>query len=412
MHKVDETKSFFGWIVVGAGTFLIFVVAGTTFYGMSIYLVPLQNAFGTSRSEISRAFAVVTLLNGILVPFVGVFVDRWGPKRSLLIGLGGLSVTFLLLSRISTLTHLYILVVVQGLALPFSGGLPNQTLAGRWFVRRRGRAMGMIGAGIGLGGLVLPWVLGVLVEDHGFRSAYLFTAILLGGVCLPVVVFLIRNSPADIGQLPDGAAASAPSDRPAKKRGLVFKHAVRLAPFWLILAAAALSQGVVGLVSMHLPALLQDEGLPLSTAGAYLGFMLGIGIGGRLLIGELSDTLKPRHLFLGSCFGMGVSALLLLRPDVPAARLVFVVAYGVFQGAASTVIPLVLQSLFGVRAFGRIYGTVLLFSAGTVAFGNYLGGLIYDMQGDYTTAVVLACALGVASGCLALMTRYERENEY
>ena len=412
IKPIAERRVYWGWVVVVSSSFLIFVVAGTSFYGNAMYLVPLQKAFNTSRGTISRAFAIISLLTGLLMPIVGGFTDRWGPRRALLIGFSGLSLTFFLYSRMTSPWHLYVLVVLQGLVVPFAGGLANQALVSRWFVSRKGRAMGIVGAGIGLGGLILPWIVGLLIESRGTKSAYLFSGSLIAIFCVPILIFLVRDNPAKLGLPVDGFAGVARKPDRERKRGIYFKHAIRLFSFWAILVSASLSQGTVGLINLHLPAMLQDAGLPLSTAGIFLGLVLGISVAGRLLIGELSDRFKPRYLFGIACLGTGICALLLLEPENPVVRAVFVVVYGTFQGAVATVIPLVVHSLFGGRAFGRIYGVVLMSTAATVALGNYLGGVIFDTFGNYTAAIVLASAISIVAAIISFSGRRLHENEF
>ena len=410
MNSTRRAAPHWGWVIAGSCSFLIFAVAGSTFYGTSIFMVPLQNLFSSSRTAIAQAFAVVSLLTGLMAPVVGLFVDKYGAKRCLALGISALAVIYFFYSRMTALWHLYVLVVVQGLFQPFAGGLPNQALIGKWFVHRRGRAMGLAGAGIGFGGLIIPWTLAMIIENYNYQSAYLFTTVLLGGLCLPVVLFLVRDDPAKACKKPDvNVSEHTAQNEIHSDEGLTLHEAMRGYPFWGILLGSALVQTTIGLISLHLPAMLQDAGLSLSSSGAYLGIALGIGITGRLLVGELSDRVKPRYLFLVAAAGMGLSSLFMLYPGVVVARGAFVVTYGIFQGAAVTVTALVIHSLFGVRYFGRIYGVIVLASAGSVALGNYIGGLTYDLRGNYTPAVFLACAAGLCAAVLLLCIRTTNE---
>lgn len=409
---LHNNLSFSGWIIAASGSFLIFIIAGTTFYATSIYLVPLQGYFDSSRGAIAQAFALISLLNGLFLPLVGTLVDRWGPRKCLFFGFAGLTATFFLLSFITTLWQLYILVIIQGVFLPFSGGLPNQALIGRWFIRRRGRAMGLVSTGVGLGGLILPWIMGTITETHGFRPAFFITALMILFICIPVNFFLIKDSPSSLGQYPDGEKNPGRIKSQQKKRGLYLKHAVKLYPFYAVLICSAFAHGIVGLISMHLPALLQDTGLSLSTASAYLGITLGISVGGRLLVGELSDKIKPRILYTVSVGGMAVSVLLLFFPSIAIVRIIFVIFYGFFQGSVATVLPLLVHSLFGGRAFGRIYGLLLFASGGAVALGNFLSGHIYDSAGNYHYSILIALVLGLLSSLIVSGFRYKNENLY
>ena len=412
MLPLKRKRIYYGWFIALFGSLLIFFVAGTSFYGIAIYLVPLQKALNATRGNISRAFAIISLLSGLMMPLVGAAVDKWGAKKCLLFGFTGLALTFFLFSRMTNIVHLYILVIFQGIFQSFSGGLPNQALIGKWFIKRRGRAMGLVSAGIGLGGLVMPWVLGNIIENSSFRSAYLFTSLLFAGICIPITFIFIKDSPFPLGLRPDGLDTKTKTQQKIRRQGLYLRHARRLYPFWAILIATALSQGIVGLVSMHLPAMLQDSGLEIQIAAVYFGIMLGIGISGRLLVGELSDRLKPRYIFIATGIGMAACVSLLFFLTVPAARAVFVTLYGIFQGASATLIPLMVHSLFGARVFGRIYGVLLLASAASVAVGNYLGGYIYDRTSNYDLAITIAIIMGLSAAFLAFTARIKNENTY
>ncbi len=412
MLPLKRKRVYYGWFIALFGSLLIFFIAGTSFYGIAIYLVPLQKALNTTRGRISQAFAIISLLSGLMMPLVGSAVDKWGAKKCLSFGFTGLAITFFLFSRMANVAHLYILVIFQGIFQSFSGGLPNQALIGKWFIKRRGRAMGLVSAGIGLGGLVMPWVLGNIIENSGFRTAYLFTSLLIAGFCLPITLFFIKDSPFPLGLRPDGLTQKQESQIKKKKQGLYLRHARKLYPFWAILAATALSQGIVGLVSMHLPAMLQDSGLEISQAAGYFGIMLGIGISGRLLVGELSDRFKPRYLFIITGLGMALCVSLLFLLHVPIVRSIFVVLYGIFQGASATLIPLMVHSLFGGRVFGRVYGALLLASAASVAVGNYIGGFIFDRTSNYRAAISIAVIMGLVSAFFAMTARIKGENSY
>jgi MFS family permease len=392
---------FSGWIVAASSSFLILVIAGSAFYSSSVYLVPLQETFNTNRTVIAQAFAIISLLTGILMPLVGWFVDRWGTKRCLLIGLSGIAFTFFLLSRMTLLWHFYILVIVQGLFQPFAGGIPNQTIVGRWFIKKRGRAMGLIGSGIGLGGLLIPWLLGSIIEAFSFRIAYLAAALFIALVCIPITIFLIKDKPEDVGQAPDGIPFFE-DKKTENVQGATFKQAIKTVSLWSLLIGSAFAHAIVGIISLHLPAMLQDNGLSLSLASAFLGFMLGLSVIGRLVIGELSDRFRPRYLFMITAAGMGCFSLLMLNPAAAVSRIVFVILFGFCMGGMTTLVPLAVQTIFGVRAFGKIYGIITMATAVAVAGGNFLGGLLHDIIGDYSLAVTVACFFGVAAAAIII----------
>jgi len=400
-QRIYQRIPFWGWAVAVGCLLIKFFSAGIGFYSNSIFLLPLQAEFGTPRTTISQGFALVGLIAGLLMPLVGVIVDRWGPRFSLLTGVIGSLSIFFLLSRMTELWHFYALVVVQGFIFPFVGLLPGQALIGRWFVRRRGRAMGLMMAGIGLGGLVMPPVNGWIIELAGWRTAYVVGAILMAGIALPAALFLLRDDPAQLGQHPDGSS-EPPTVFQSASGGVSLPEALHSWAFWALTMAAGLIMGCIGLMSLHVPAMLQDAGLSLSQAGVFLGLTMGFSVVGRLSIGGLADRLDPR-LVLGAIAAlMGVGALNMLAPASPLARVAYVVMFGIGLGGSATAVPLVMQAVFGMGSFGRIYGLTNVVMALAMALGNYLGGWVYDTWGGYVYAVWGVFAAGLAAGLLTL----------
>ena len=390
--------------------FLILIIAGTTFYSGSVFLVPLQNLMGTNRTDISKVFAIIMIVNGVLMPVAGLLIDRWGPRRAMIFGMSGLAVVFFLFSRATAVWQLYLIAVLQGIFQPISGGMSNQAIVGRWFKRKRGRAMGLMGAGIGLGGLVVPWLLGVIIETFDIRTAYLFNTGCLLFLNIPIILFILRDSPHSVGLPRDGYEISSPSSQEAQENmqvqeagedkddTLIFlKDAVKTLTFWAVLVSSALGLSMIGIMSLHLPAMLQDAGMSLSVSAGYLGMMLGIGIAGRISVGELTDRIKPRFVYSVAVLLMGLGSLTMLLPQVPLARIAFIAIFGITQAATSTLIPLIIQSIFGVRSFGRIYGPIGLCTSFAIAGGNYLGGYIRDLSGNYNPAIILTAVVGLLS---------------
>ena len=404
LKRLYSVVPFWGWVIIGTGMVIMCVVGGYGYYSPSVYLLPLQSYFEVNRTAVSLGGSLTTLGSGAMALLVGIVVDRWGPRRSIIFGVAGLAASFLLLSLMTELWQYYALLTFQGMVLPFAGLIPHQSLIGLWFVRRRGSAMGMMMAGLGIGGLLFPWLNGLLIESLGWQSAYLTGGIILGAIPLSAALILLRDCPEQVGQYPDGMPTTVDvSAFPTS--GATLKQAVRSFAFWELALTVLLWAINNGVIMLHLPAMLQDTGMPLKHAGGVLGLMLGVSIIGRLGIGRLADRFEPRIIMGVVIICMGLSSLPLLAPANPTMRSLFVVLYGVAQGGGVTVIPLVVQPLFGMRAFGKIYGLIVVGMTVGLSIGNYLGGQIYDLKGGYTWAVLVASVAGLLAGLLPLALR-------
>ena len=259
-------------------------------------------------------------------------------------------------------------------------------------------------AGVGVGGLILPAVTGVVIQNYGWRNGYLLGGALIAGISLPAVFFLVRNHPEVLGQYPDGAA-EPPAIAHTTAAGATFGEATRSPALWILAVTSFLCYITHGVEALQFPAMLQDAGLSVSSSAIFLGLMLGFSAIGRLGIGSLCDRFDKPRVLAASTLGMALSTLLMLAPGNALARILFVISYGIAMGGTFTTIPLTGQALFGQRSFGRIYAVVCVALTLGATAGNYLGARVYDWQGNYAYAVALASGAAVLAAALALALR-------
>jgi MFS family permease len=398
-------RPFWGWAIVSTCMIVVGFNAGVSNYANGIFLIPLQQYFHTSRTAIAQAIALTNFLAAPVLPVLGILLDRWGSRRTLLIGLSGLALTLFLLSATNALWQFYVLIIVQqALFVRFNEPITHQTVIGRWFVRLRGRAMGVTLAGVGIFGLTIPALLGVVIEHSGWRSGYLLAGALVAGLALPAVLFFMLNDPSEVGQYADGAAATPTTIR-TLQHGATFAEAIRSPILWTLALTWTLCYIEHGVMSLQAPAMFQDAGLSVSGSARYLSFMLGVSIIGRLGIGNLADRFNRVYLLSAALICMAMGALMMLWPAQPLARLGYVVFYGIGSGGVFTVFPVTVQSFFGLQSFGRIYSVVIVGSMLSTGVGNYLGARIYDWRGSYDAAIWVSFAAATLAAALALTLR-------
>lgn len=189
------------------------------------------------------------------------------------------------------------------------------------------------------------------------------------------------------------------------------RQALRSRPFWLMVVILFFNSLTNGMLTLHVPAMLSGVGLSLGDAGGILGMMLGVSILGRLGAGAVAERFSPHRMLSPLIAGMGVSTLSMLWPESGLARVLFVIIYGLTQGGTFTASPLVMQSLFGMKAFGRIYGLLTVGLTLGMSAGNYVGGWLFDRQGHYGGAVLLASGVSLAAAVLVLLLRPVRWEE-
>ncbi|MBI2877263.1 MAG: MFS transporter [Candidatus Tectomicrobia bacterium] len=414
MATASRGGVFYGWWVVGALFVSNFVVHGLGVYGFSPYVKVLSDEFGWSRAATGGGGGLILTMLGLSGLLVGFLVDRYGPRK--VIGVGGLlaGLGFLLLSRLTTLFQFYAFALTLGLGVALAGPIAPYTAVPRWFVRKKGVAMGIVSAGIGLGGLFMVQLANLLIVRYGWQAALIFSGVITLLLAPPVVFAVVRSWPQDIGILPDGgcqaeagrepkAAAiisagtetGSPGSSSGSLRDMTFKETLKTKTVWLITVAYVFTTFASSGIIMHLYAYLTDIGISKEIAAGTLGFMTGVSAFGRFGLGFLSDWLPNRYVLATSyglrALGVGTLLLLLFFP-FPGALVLYVILYGIGVGGAAVVPNLIVAEHYGAASMGKIIGLARTFYSLGMLSGPIVAGWVYDATGSYRWALVLMMA--------------------
>jgi predicted MFS family arabinose efflux permease len=390
---------FYGWVVLLASVAIIAVGTGTIF-SLAVFLRPLEEDFGWTRSLISGVAFVNWVIFGVGSFIAGVVSDRIGARRVVAVGAALLGAALVASSQIHTAAQLYVAFGVIG-ALGASGFyVPLSATATRWFAARRGLAMGIISSGMGLGILVVPPTARALITALGWRAA--FAA--FGGLTWVVAGVALRylvNRPEDRGLQGYGRDASPTGPRAAAAPAELTAAAVLRHPaFWGValvhFGCCAAHSGPI----FHMVAHAMDLGVTKMAAASMLGLSGGTSIAGRLSSGILADRFGARRALVGM---LAIQALVLsFYLYAGAAVSLFVVAlfFGVAYGGAMPLYALVAREFFGERVVGTTFGGIFFISCIGMGLGAYGGGFLYDHLGTYWS-LHLASTL-VAAGAVAV----------
>ncbi|PWW23414.1 sugar phosphate permease [Geodermatophilus normandii] len=398
---------------VAAVTFLALVGAAAFRAVPGVLIDPLRAEFGWSVSTISAAVAVNMALYGLTAPFAAALMERFGIRRvvvcALLLTALGSGLTVLM-------TASWQLVLLWGFAVGLGTGSMAlslvATVTGRWFVARRGLVSGILTAGGATGQLVfLPVVAAVAQTGGGWRAASLGTTAAALAV-VPLVAWLLRDRPRDVGAVPYGGTAADDVD-PVRTgaarnalRGLA--EAARSRPFWLLAGGFFIcGLSTNGLVQPHFIPAAHDHGMPVTTAATLLAVVGVFDIAGTVFSGWLTDRVDPRVLLLAyyGLRGLSLFALpTLFGPDLHVSMVAFIVFYGLDWVATVPPTLALVREHFGARApvvFGWVFASHQLGSA----FAAFGGGVIRDVTGSYDLAWFLAGGLCLAAAAMSLSIR-------
>jgi len=361
-----KRRSHPAWIAFGV-TFMVIATSGGYRSAPSVLIIPLQNAFGWSRASISAAISINVLLFGLTAPFAAALMERFTVRKVVMsaltcVSLGAFST--LLISRPWHLMVTWGVIVGVGtgsMALVFAANIAN-----RWFIAKKGLVIGMLTAGNATGQLIFLPTLSSLATHHGWKSV----GITVGSASLlmvPLVFFLLKESPAAIGTSPYGApsdwVATPPVKRNAAKEAInALREASKVRDFWfLTLSFLVCGLSTNGLVGTHFIPASHDHGMAEVTAASLLALIGVFDVVGTIFSGYLTDRIDPRKLLFFYYFLRGLSLFLLpsiLFSSLHASTLVFVIFYGLDWVATVPPTIVLCRTILGPDRATVVYGWV------------------------------------------------------
>ena len=392
---------FFGWAII-AVAFLTVAVSVTARTAFSLMFPPVVDEFGWDRGLAAGAFSFGFLVSAVISPVVGRVMDRRGPRFVIEIGVVLMAAGLLGATMIDAPWHLYATlgVLVGAGANCMSFSVQSQYLP-NWFARRRALAIGIAFSGVGVGAiLILPW-LQMIILTEGWRSACWALGLMTLFVLLPINLFVTKR-PQDLGLLPDGAkeAGVAAARRAA---AIVDPHwtaidwtvakAIRTHRFWW-LSIGFFSAGYAWYaVQVHQTKYLVEIGFSPMQAAWSLGLVAMVGIPGQILLGALSDRIGREIVWSIAAMGFAIcyAALLALAagPSEPLLY-VMVLSQGVLGYSFTSLMGAVVAEIFEGPHFGSIFSLLMVSLLAGGAMGPWATGVLYDIEGSYTTAFAVA----------------------
>jgi MFS family permease len=397
---------FYGWWVVASAALVQCVNSAVYFYGMPVFFPPLIEEFGWSRTALAGVFSIARMEAGIAGPIAGLCIDRWGPRRMMLIGLSLMSVGFVILSKVSSLEMFYaVFLLFLSVGTGFGVSPPLGACVANWFVRRRSTAMGLLMTGGGIGG-VAAGSLGLLITAYGWRSALVIVGVVVAVTGIPGLLF-VRHRPEAYGLRPDGdpPPATPQAARAAALPQVSFQpwQALRTPVFWLLALTFGTRHLTTSGTIVHLPAMMVDQGQPLEIAAAVSGLVALASIPGRLIAGWIGDRL-PKNLVFGGCLALmalGLAAFTL--GSTPLHLGVFIVAYGAAYGGAVPLTMAIVADYFGRQRYATIYGFAQFGMMWGTIGGPVLAGYAFDTTGSYEVALQGFIVVAVVGALVSLV---------
>jgi sugar phosphate permease len=396
---------FYGWWIVISSFFLMLVSAGTAVYGFAAFFDPIYNEMGWSRAETALAFSLRSVEGGIVQPIIGFFVDRIGARKCIIAGILLMSVSLVLISRLSNLFTFYVGFFILAMGNTMASGIPEYSAIANWFRKRRSLALGILTAGAGLSGIMAP-VFTSMIDSLGWRETLLTTAPFVLVIGIPLAI-IIRHHPEPYGLKPDGDKAEA--DSPGKiaskekasglapavtpiKEGLTVKECLKSRIFWLLLLYSGLTQFANSALMVHAMSHLVNVGISRDMAALTMTGYTSFSLVGRLGLSYLGDKYSKKNILIICAAMQGIGILIFSYISITWMIIPFILFYGPGFGGPIPLVPAIQVDYFGTKAFATMRGLMAIGYTVPGIIGPWFAGLVADTTGSYHLAV---CAIPI-----------------
>lgn len=388
---------------------VILAALGFTWYPFGIFLKPITAEFTWDRGALTGALAVSILVSGAIGILAGRLSDRYGPRP--IVTIGGLlsGIAFLLLPLINALWHVYLILgILIGIGGVFTL-IPIMSLIPRWFTKRVGIAMGITMAGLGVGGIITPYITQLLISAYDWRWACVALGLLTIIIIIPVAQFL-KHSPQQAGLKPygEGEIIEGKQSPSSSMKGFSLKQAIRTRGFWFFGLVQTFGLFYTSTVMVHIVPHASDTGIPEVSAAVILSVIAVFAVIGRLIVGFISDKIGGRKALTVCLILMILSAVWLLSAEEIWMFYVFAVIFGFANGGFTTLFSVVTAELFGLASLGAIIGGFVIFATLGEALGAPVSGTVFDITGSYRVAFLISIGTSTVAVIISLfLLRYK-----
>jgi MFS family permease len=412
-HRADEADAGRTLLVmILVLTFVMNTIGRGVTETFAVFLLPVQDGLGVSRSEITLTYSIYMLANGCMAPFAGQLIDRLGARVTYGLGVLSLGAGYFLAGYATHIAHYYICAgLLGGIGAASLGMVAASSLLSRWFVNRIGSVMSLPYAAVGAGMIAIPPLAQLLVGWYGWRTSHQIIG--AGVLALFPLVMLLPLGRITVGS-PAWRARRASQTGDAQRNPWPLSVVMRTGAFWGLFAAYLFTSiSAYAVLPQSVAALIESGFAPLLAAGAFgmMGLLSTIGI---LVMGWMSDRfgrlITVTLSYLVTILGVLALIAAVLNPSM-VLLYAFVVCFGLMQGARGPILVSLVSVLYPGGGVGSIFGALSLGLGIGAAFGSWASGLLHEIAGGYTASfglAVVSSTVGMLIFHLVPSLRHER----
>ena len=392
---MSENKSFFTLFGIAVlGTIVLLCSNGLTFSGITIFDSALLEEFGWTKSELKFRDFLNSISSAALMPFVGAIIDKYGAKKTIIVGLFMIAGLYYAYSYITAAWHMYAIHIGFAMAVAGASTLAVIIMVSQRIKKNRGTAIGIALAGTSLGGIVIPQIGGPLLENFGWQASFQWEALIPIGIAILIFFFLkpVKKQTEESKQAEEATEFN-------------FKQALASPVFWAICVTGTFCfYSIMGIIA-NLFLYLLELGYTESEARNSFSIFFIIILCAKLCSGIVTDFINEYKLFkiqlvlmLLGTVGMAMNSEAFVWPAL--------IAVGIGWGGLYTLLNYIIISTFGVKSAGKIGGIISVFEGVGVGLGAWLTGLISDQTGSYSASFWVVVGLLTISFITSFAIKY------
>lgn len=403
---------YYGWIVVGASGTAVFARMAPAITTLTVFIYPISQELGWSRTLIAGAVSAGALASMVLSPAVGWAIDRFGARPVLVAGVLTVGAAMTSLAW-ATIPISFYLAYAAGRVV-FHTAAPNGagTVTSRWFIRMRGRAIGVVYLIGAIGGVVFTMSAAVIIDNYGVATAWISVGVIVLAVALLPNLLLVAERPEQLGLLPDGAlpdafdpAPSEPTQTAAGDDSWTMGETARTAAFWILVAMGFATFFVHAGINVHIAAYLRDQGLSLTNAATVVTASWIVSAAGSVGWGWLMERVPARIMYSAMLALLCGAVLLLFLAGNVVGAFAAAVLIGMVAAGGNIIPTVVYADYFGRESLGKIRGVGELGVLIGQSTGPLLAGVVFDLRGSYSLIFIVYAVIASTASVIVLYAR-------
>ncbi len=411
-------KFFYGWVIVSVMAATGAVSMGMGSFNFGLFIKPMGDELGIGRAAFGWAQTARQGASSATSPLIGWLLDRYGSRVMLPVAALATGCALIGLAYVTSAWHLVVLFIVMGLVgMSGPGALVTTVPVLKWFVRNRGKAVAFVGLGIPVGALLFIPLTQVLINEIGWRGAWIVLAIIGLVVIIPLGAIFIRRQPEDLGMEPDGGPAEVSEGSSSSLRQTAdevswsVKEAIRTTTMWRLVIAFSMVQLATGTVALHRIAAFMDRGMDPTLISFATAFDAVAAGGSTFLFGMLVRWIPARFLgAAGFSFLAGASVLTIYAVNLPV-MFISMWIFGMGIGGMMFLNNFIWADYFGRQHVGGIRGLVNPINLVVGGIGAPAAGYVRDWTGSYDPAWWVGVGLMSGAALLTLLTAAPRKKQ-